>query len=53
VQRHQKNVSPDKLKQIEISPSGFGLHFPHIDADLYLPSLLNNRAAAELVPHQR
>lgn len=28
------------LKQIEISPSGFGLHFPQLDADLYIPALL-------------
>jgi hypothetical protein len=30
---------PD-LKEIEISPSGFGLHFPRLDADLYIPALL-------------
>jgi hypothetical protein len=29
-----------QLSEIEISPSGFGIHFPKIDADLYLPSLL-------------
>lgn len=28
------------LEEIEISPSGFGLHFPRIDADLYIPALL-------------
>jgi len=28
------------LTQIEISPSGDGLHWPAIDADLYIPSLL-------------
>lgn len=28
------------LMQIEVSPSGLGLHFPALDADLYLPSLL-------------
>lgn len=27
------------LKQIEITPSGFGLHFPRIDADLDIPAL--------------
>jgi hypothetical protein len=30
-----------QLNPIEISPSGFGLHFPKIDADLYLPAILN------------
>ena len=28
------------LKVIEITPSGFGLHFPRLDADLWLPGLL-------------
>jgi hypothetical protein len=28
------------LAAIEISPSGLGLHFPKLDADLYLPPLL-------------
>src|SRR5580765_5980590 len=31
---------PEQLNEIEISPSGLGLHFPAIDADIYLPSLL-------------
>jgi hypothetical protein len=31
---------PADLSVIEISPSGLGLHFPKVDADLYLPSLL-------------
>jgi hypothetical protein len=29
-----------ELSAIEISPSGLGLHFPKLDADLYLPPLL-------------
>jgi hypothetical protein len=33
-------VAPGDLKRIEISPSGFGLHFPRLDADLYIPALL-------------
>jgi hypothetical protein len=28
------------LAQIEISPAGLGLHWPRLDADLYVPSLL-------------
>ncbi len=31
---------PAQLSEIEISPSGLGLHFPKLDADLYLPALL-------------
>jgi hypothetical protein len=29
-----------QLSEIEISPSGFGLHWPQLDADLWLPGLL-------------
>ena len=29
-----------QLNTIDISPSGFGIHFPKLDADLYLPALL-------------
>ena len=35
-----EDAEPSQLEAIEISPSGFGLHFPKLDADLYLPSLL-------------
>lgn len=35
-----ETAKPADLKEIEISPSGFGLHFPRIDADLYIPGLL-------------
>ena len=34
------NASPDDLATIEISPSGLSLHWPKLDADLYVPSLL-------------
>jgi hypothetical protein len=27
-------------KDTSVSPSGLGLHFPQLDADLYLPALL-------------
>jgi hypothetical protein len=33
-------ASADDLAEIEISPSGLGLHWPRLDADLYLPALL-------------
>jgi hypothetical protein len=35
-----ENAKPAQLDEIEISPSGCGIHFPRIDADIYLPSLL-------------
>jgi len=33
-------ASPDDLAKIEISPTGLGLHWPRLDADLYVPALL-------------
>lgn len=35
-----ETAKPAQLDLIEISPSGLGLHFPKVDADLYLPALL-------------
>jgi hypothetical protein len=35
-----ESAKPSDLDKIEISPSGFGLHFPRLDADLWLPALL-------------
>jgi Protein of unknown function (DUF2442) len=36
-----RGAKPAQLGYIEISPSGLGLHFPKLDADLYLPALLD------------
>ncbi|MGC2161641.1 MAG: DUF2442 domain-containing protein [Silvibacterium sp.] len=35
-----EDATPSQLDAIEISPSGFGVHFPKLDADIYLPALL-------------
>jgi hypothetical protein len=35
-----EDAKPSQLNEIEISPSGFGIHFPAVDADLYVPGLL-------------
>ncbi len=35
-----ENATPNQLSTIEISPTGLGLHFPKLDADIYLPALL-------------
>jgi hypothetical protein len=35
-----EHARPSQLNEIEISPSGFGIHFPAVDADLYVPGLL-------------
>jgi hypothetical protein len=34
------SASPEHLADIEISPAGLGLHWPRLDADLYVPALL-------------
>ena len=34
------DASPDTLADIEISPAGLGVHWPKLDADLYVPALL-------------
>jgi hypothetical protein len=35
-----ENAKASQLDEIEITPSGFGIHFPKLDADLYVPGLL-------------
>jgi hypothetical protein len=35
-----QGATSSQLSAIEISPSGLGLHFPKLDADLYVPGLL-------------
>jgi hypothetical protein len=42
-----ETATPADLKQIEINPPGFGLHFPTLDADLYVPSLLQGVFGSE------
>ena len=32
-----EHATPNQLSKFEISPSGFGLYFPMLDADLYWP----------------
>ena len=36
-----ESATPQQLSTIEITPSGLGLHFPDLDADVYLPALLD------------
>jgi hypothetical protein len=35
-----EDARPSQLNEIEISPSGFGIYFPAVDADVYVPGLL-------------
>ena len=35
------DATPEELADIEVSPAGFGLHWPRIDEDYSVPGLLN------------
>lgn len=35
-----EGASPQELSEIDMTPSGLGLHFPRLDADIYVPALL-------------
>lgn len=35
-----ETASSKDLSVVRISPSGYGIHFPKLDADLYLPALM-------------
>ncbi len=37
-----ETAKPAELAVIRLSPTGLGLHFPKIDADLYIPGLLES-----------
>lgn len=34
-------ATPEQLADIEVSPSGLGIHFRTLDADLYVPTLIH------------
>jgi hypothetical protein len=38
-----EHASDSELSSIQISPSGQGLHWPKLDADLFLPALLEGK----------
>lgn len=42
-----RNAKAEQLHLIRISPSGFGIHFPKLDADIYLPALLQGFLGAK------
>ena len=35
-----EHAQASQLERMEISPSGIGIHFPRLDADLYVPAIL-------------
>lgn len=46
--RGLEHARPCDLDNAEISPSGLGIHFRKIDADLYVPSLMDAEAEKDL-----
>ena len=34
------DAAPDDLADIEVTPAGLGLHWPKLDADVYVPALM-------------
>jgi hypothetical protein len=38
-----EHASATQLAHIEISPAGDGLHWPEVDADLFVPALLEGK----------
>jgi Protein of unknown function (DUF2442) len=42
-----ETATPADLSHIEIDPPGFGLHFPTLDADVYVPALLQGILGSE------
>ena len=36
-----QHAKAEDLDEIEITPAGLGVHFPKLDADLYIPALLD------------
>lgn len=35
------DATPEQMSTIEVTPSGLGLHWPDLDADVYIPALLS------------
>jgi len=42
-----EGATPAQLSDIEINSSGFGLHWPRLDADLYVPGLLEGTMGSQ------
>lgn len=42
-----ENARPEQLTKIEIYPKGLGIHFPALDADVYIPALLQGFTGSE------
>jgi hypothetical protein len=42
-----EQATPSDLQDIEITPAGLGLHFPLLDADIFVPALLEGLLGSE------
>jgi Protein of unknown function (DUF2442) len=42
-----ERAAPSDLHEIEITPAGLGLHFPRLDADIFVPALLEGFLGSE------
>ena len=42
-----EDAPPSALENIDITPAGLGLHFPKLDADIYVPALLEGLLGSE------
>jgi hypothetical protein len=42
-----EGLADDKLADIEVSPAGLGLHWPQLNADLYVPALIQGVFGSE------
>ena len=42
-----ENATATQLGEIEITPSGSGLHFPKLDADIYVPGLIEGALGSQ------
>ncbi len=36
-----QTATPEQLAEVEVSPSGYGLHWESLDADLAVPALMS------------
>lgn len=48
-----QDAAPEDLHEIRIDALGLGVHFPALDADLYVPALLEELLAPDVVSGRR
>ena len=53
ISKRLTNASEIEREKFEISPSGYGIHWPLIDEDLSIPGLLKTASAPDNIKDQR